>query len=188
MAEIILSDGTIALVDDEDFEQVNKYKWWPNSRGYPRSGLGTHGYKTFMPHYVLKLHNIIVPGGYEIDHEDRNQLNNCKSNLRFATSNQNACNRTAQANNKAGYKGVHWDTERNKWLSQICYARHQMHIGRFNTIIEAALMYDIYACQHHKNFACINFPENRKLIELMIEEGCYSSMDMLHVLQAKNDY
>ena len=55
------------------------------------------------------------------------------------------------------YKGVHWDTERNKWLATIVFNRDHTHLGSFDREIEAARAYDRAAEKYHGQFAALNF-------------------------------
>ena len=57
--------------------------------------------------------------GFEIDHINRNKLDNRKENLRIVTRSQNQMNRVIQKNNTSGYKGITWNQKRKKWQAQI---------------------------------------------------------------------
>lgn len=41
-------------------------------------------------------------------------------------------------NNTSGYKGVTWDNSRKKWRAQIVFKGKAYHLGRYNTIEQAA--------------------------------------------------
>lgn len=120
--------GKYALVDDEDYFYVNQFKWSYSSKGYARRQ------KTFyekwkaiwMHRFVWYLHYGVPEEGYVIDHIDRNPLNNCISNLRLATIQENAMNQSKYKNNTSGYKGIcktiinkgtKWPKE--CWLAQV---------------------------------------------------------------------
>ena len=93
MKKIALTKNRFSLVDDEDFEYLSKFKWHAvNNHGkyYARTAKKVNGKVkcTFM-HRLL----IDCPPGLEIDHTDRNPLNNQKSNLRVVTHQENVLNR-----------------------------------------------------------------------------------------------
>lgn len=85
------------------------------------------------------LHRIVAnaPQGYEVDHIDRNTLNNRRDNLRICTRQENSRNKTKQSNNTSGHKGVSWDKAKKKWRAFISVDRKQIFLGRYNTIEEA---------------------------------------------------
>jgi len=88
-----------------------------------------------------------------IDHEDRNNLNNQRLNLRYATQSQNGANRGPQRNNRSGYKGVHWDTERQKWSAHIKVDQKVIQLGRFIDISDVANAYDKASIKYFGPFA-----------------------------------
>jgi hypothetical protein len=80
-----------------------------------------------------------------VDHEDRNPLNNRRSNLRLCTALQNA-----------HYKNVYWDAARNKWSAYINYDGSRMMIGRYDDEVEAAYMFDQWALALQGEYAVFN--------------------------------
>ena len=72
-----------------------------------------------------------------IDHIDRNRLNNHISNLRYATTSQNAMNKSIQSNNTSGIVGVYFCKDKNKWRAVIKKDRNPIHLGYFETKEEA---------------------------------------------------
>jgi hypothetical protein len=89
----------------------------------------------------------------KIDHIDRNGFNNVWSNLRVATTSQNAANRTKNSRNKSGYKGVSWDKKRNRWAVQICINNKRIHLGRYIDLNEAIMAYQDAAIFYFGDFA-----------------------------------
>jgi hypothetical protein len=86
MKVLSLRFGDKAYVDDDDFERLSKYKYALH-KGYPRRG---NGYSVGPRHYLH--HDVLGPApapGLEVDHIDRNKLNNTKANLRYVTHLQN---------------------------------------------------------------------------------------------------
>ena len=77
-----------------------------------------------------------------IDHIDGNKLNNHFSNLREVTTKQNNEHRGKQKNNSSGYKGVTFNKRLNKFIAQIQHNSKQLHIGTFETALEASNAYE----------------------------------------------
>ncbi|GAP37378.1 endonuclease, HNH family [Piscinibacter sakaiensis] len=75
---------------------------------------------------------------HQIDHRDRDRLNDAASNLRSATGKQNCENRGTRADNRSGVPGVHHRPEYTRpWLAKIGHEGRQIHIGTFATKDEA---------------------------------------------------
>lgn len=147
------------MVDDENFEFLNQWNWHAHKQGktYYAKRVTGKNYKVTMIH----MHRVVMgnpPPNIFVDHIDGNGLNNQKRNLRLCTKAQNGMNRTKQANNTSGYKGVRRDKERNKWIAQIKINQKNRFIGRFDSREEAARAYDAKALELFGEFAYTNFP------------------------------
>jgi hypothetical protein len=88
-----------------------------------------------------------------IDHIDTDRTNNAFSNLRLATSSQNAMNRGATKANKIGVKGVCWDAKAKKYKASIRINGKAKHLGYFDTIHEAANVRRLHEQQIFGSFA-----------------------------------
>lgn len=156
MKEIPLTQGKVAIVDDDDFEWLSKWKWYYN-QGYAVRTEDIPGkQKTVLMHAQI----MGTPKGMQTDHRDMNTLNNCKANLRICTFSENKFNCNKQSNNTSGYKGVTWDKRNKKWYAQIEFQKKNIGIGHFDNPQEAAKMYDKFAKQYHGDFAKTNFEED----------------------------
>lgn len=162
MKTIHLTQGKVALVDDEDYERVSQYKWcaykpkgsktYYACRGVLRSGVQT---TEQMHRFILKLSR-----KSKTDHRDGDGLNNQKFNLRRATNAQNGRNRGKQVNNRSGYKGVFPSHPNEKrWMARLRRSGRPIHLGTFATREEAARAYDAGVRKYHGDFARLNFPE-----------------------------
>lgn len=98
------------------FRNGKKVRVRPNAGGYLRITIDG------VTEYCHILAWVIMTGTWpkhDVDHEDRNKLNNKWSNLRAATSTQNKANTALSARNTSGYKGVSWNRKRSKWFASI---------------------------------------------------------------------
>lgn len=157
--EIPVSNGTTALVDDDDYESVMAAGPWHGlKRANGSPGAVMHdirrpdGARTLEP-----LHRFLM-GRRHVDHRNGDPLDNRRVNLRPATVSQNCRNRRVQSNNKSGYKGVYYSDREGIYIAQIGYRKRRYRLGRFEDPIEAALAYDMAARRMHKGFARLNFP------------------------------
>jgi HNH endonuclease/AP2 domain len=100
---------------------------------------------------------ILHPAGRlpnEIDHRDRDPLNNRPKNLRAATRSQNHANARMPDRNTTGYKGVAWDsTGRGCFVAHIGYKGKSLHLGRFDTAKSAHAAYCAAATRFYGEFA-----------------------------------
>ena len=161
---IPLTRGKFAIVDPEDFERLNKHKW------YVCKGVNTfyagRNIRIGKKRLYIKMHREIInpPEHLLVDHINHNGWDNRKANLRPATHAQNNINRPYinRYNSPSKYKGVTWSKHANKWRVRVALNNRYESIGYFDNEIEAAKAYDKAAKKHHKEFAVLNFPENAK--------------------------
>ena len=78
---------------------------------------------------------------YGVDHIDGNRSNNSWDNLRLANQHENMQNSKIRIDNKSGYIGVSFDSNRNKWSSSISSNNKKYNLGRFST---PELAYEVY--------------------------------------------
>jgi hypothetical protein len=157
MKEIKLTQGMTALVDDDLFEELNKYKWYAHKdykTYYAERKIRLNGKKI-----SVKMHKVILgpKEGCQIDHVDCNGLNNCRGNLRYATSKQNSFNRRKRSDNYSGFKGVYLSGIDKKWRSRIKKDGIRISLGYFMNAIDAAQAYDHKAKEFFGEFARTNF-------------------------------
>ena len=127
-----------------------------NNTGY--YSIGING-KIYRNHRLIFLYHY----GYlpkQLDHIDRNKLNNKIENLREATQSQNMMNRKSFKNTSSQYKGVTWDRKNQKWLSQIKINKKLIHLGRFKFETDAAKAYNIKSIELFGEYAKLNEVDN----------------------------
>lgn len=110
MKKIQLTQGKFAIVDDEDFLELSKYKWY----------LSGNGYATRTSRHI-RMHRVInsTPEGFDTDHINGDKLDNRRSNLRTATRSQNNFNTSPPKDNTSGTKGVWFSKRHSRWYAQI---------------------------------------------------------------------
>jgi len=161
MIEIELTQGKVAIVDDEDADLALLN--WYYDKGYARRNIpGDNGkQKQELLHRVVyerKLGRELRPGE-QVDHVDRNTVDDRRENLRLATNAQNGANQgKPKGTYSSEYKGVCWNKQNKNWRAVIMVNQKSIHLGYFIEEFEAALAYDRAAKEYFGEFACLNFP------------------------------
>lgn len=129
--------GELVTVDRDIYEslEVESYSWHLDSNGYVRSGESIY------------LHLLILPAkrGYQVDHVNRNILDNRLANLRYGNYRENQLN-TENRGGVSDYKGVSKDKSGN-WRSRIRVPGEESRreVGGFKSEEYAALSYNLTA-------------------------------------------
>ena len=152
MKKIPLTKGKFTIIDKEDFERVNRWKWQITTGYATKSASEVNPYRA--------MHRLILNCSInqEVDHINGNRLDNRKINLRLATRRQNCMNRPKQKNNTSGYKGVFWQPQLNRWWARIKIDGEYLSLKTYKTKEEAAVAYDKAAFKNYGEFAHLNFP------------------------------
>lgn len=98
------------------------------------------GKKYLASRVIYLMASGVDPGEFEIDHEDRNSLNNNVGNLRLFTSSPQQHNRKPPSSNTSGAVGVHWDN--GKWRARLWHEGEHFYLGRHTCKIKAAHAYN----------------------------------------------
>ena len=159
MKEIKLTQGKVALVDDEDYEEINKYKWCAH-KGKNTFYAFRH-IKTVDNQWTsVQMHREILKQSEHLltDHKDSNGLNNRKSNLRACTDQEN-CRHSVKKRGICSsiFKGVTWHNQIQRWRAYIMSDYHQVSLGCYASETEAAHAYDVAAKDLFGEFALLNF-------------------------------
>lgn len=137
--EMLVGDRWVYL-DDGDLPLLAKYRWSMTrgksgdvyARAYIGGGRGAAQYAR-MHRFILE-----APDGMDVDHINRNTLDNRRVNLRVVTRSQNLHNTDAPRHNKSGRKGVCWYPKYEKWRAFITINKRQTTLGYFDTIEDAS--------------------------------------------------
>ena len=118
-----LTQGQVMTIDESDLDLLKEHCFHAEVKPTeirPVTNIGSGDNRGRKYIYRL-IKERIEPDvqGLEVDHIDRNPLNNCRSNLRWCTRSQNTCNEGLRSTNKSGVKGVHWSERNQRWTTRI---------------------------------------------------------------------
>lgn len=124
--------GKFAIVDDDIYEKVSWYPWKLDSTGYPRA-------------HLTRLHNIVLPGStvsQQVDHINRDKLDNRRENLRLVDRSVNSTNREARTS--SGEKHIMFRADRNLpyWVGIYIggtSSKKTKYLGSYKTLEEAII-------------------------------------------------
>lgn len=113
------------MIDKVDELTVSRYRWNLDAGGYARSG---------TRRVSILMHRLITAAtpGFEVDHKDRDRLNNCRGNLRTCTRLQNAMNRIGKGEGRGVYR-----RHNGRWTARIQHDGTERTIGTYDTKEEA---------------------------------------------------
>ena len=144
-------------LDKEDYEKIKDFVWYIGDDGY----VVTHNPNKRLDgeHNLIRMHRFVLninDDNVKVDHKNRKRNDNCKNNLRIATPQQNMMNCGKQTDSiYSKYKGVCFHKKAKKWVSYIRIDGKRVHLGIFNSEIEAAKAYEEAAKKHFGEFACV---------------------------------
>lgn len=132
-----------ALLDDADAERVSDARW-AYLRGYASSRVNGDRLPSLLHRVLMGL----PPGDVrQVDHINRNRLDNRRSNLRVVTGAQNWQN-TPSRGRTSRHRGVSWSAARGKWVAQAQLNGVQRNLGRYATEEEAAAVAARFRAEH----------------------------------------
>ena len=145
--------------DSNVWYHLAQYHWTVNDDGYCTCNNSI----SFHREAYKLIHNVQLASDQIVDHENRQRLCCLSSNLRLATPEENAQNRTKSTSREytSAYYHVHWDNSRNMWRSEVETGRggtRQRLVSYHDDEIQAAKASDLAAKRLHKAFASLNFP------------------------------
>ena len=141
-------DGNVvdyALVSQEDYPELNKFKWYMTTEGYARSD------KIGLIHCYI-MYNVLnneKDAKKVVDHINSNKLDNRRENLRMATHSENARNRSKSNSAHSKYTGVCFEDNRSKkWSVSIKISDDLSLLARFESELHAAWQYNLWVKEH----------------------------------------
>jgi hypothetical protein len=149
--EIPLTQGQVALVDKDDFERVNAFKWYarwsPKANAFYAYRIQRENGKRNNIHIARFIMN--TPKGMVVDHINGNPLDNRKINLRNCTQAQNSVNKHKTIN-KTGYRDIYKNG--NTFRVTLRQNRIKLFDKCFRTIEEAIATRDEVGKKYHGEF------------------------------------
>lgn len=136
-------EGLCAKISDVDFDFVKTLSLYLNN-GYV---------KTYYQGRHWKLHQLLI--GNNIDHINRDKLDNQRENLRPATQQQQNVN--TKTRSKSGLRGVYKDSTSSKFRAGITVNGKWVNLGSFQDPHYAALIVDLWSRDLHGEFSTTNF-------------------------------
>lgn len=170
---IPLTQGKVAVVDFEDFEKIRGIKWHATQKRNRFYVARARSRKLGNPRISYLHREIMLPGrGLEVDHIDGDGLNNRRANLRVVTHSQNIIGwRQPKAGGSSIFRGVFWDSTREKWVAKISVGGKDKHVGVFVSESAAAQARDAAAIKYFGEFALLNFPDQNQKCQSLISNG-----------------
>lgn len=139
---------------------VNQKAWATWNAKYVGRTVGTVVHRKYVIVRILGLsyllHRVVwklVTGDEpptSVDHRDGNPANNRWRNLRGADQSEQNWNSKTSRRNTSGYRGVSW--HEGKWLVRFVIRGELRRFGRFDTLEEAAAVYEAAARKAHGSF------------------------------------
>ena len=132
-------DHLLTAVDREDTGWLKQHHWYRVSNGYAgRKVQKKHQVQTIWMHRaILERHGLLVPD-MEVDHTNRDPLDNRKQNLRCVSHARNRQNTGACRGSTSKYRGVSYSRTRGRWLAQAQLNGVRIFLGRFGQEQDAA--------------------------------------------------
>lgn len=130
--KIALSQGKNAVVDQEDYDWLSKWKWTYDTHGYAYRRDYKQNKKIYMHRVILRPSEGLVS-----DHINRDKLDNRRINLRAVTKLENNRNHGVSKRNKSGYTGVIWFKPAQLWRAYYGGKTGRVELGYFKKKTDA---------------------------------------------------
>lgn len=149
--------GLFAIVDDDSYEELSKYKWYLDKDGYVFRTYKENTNGSIISRFIFIHRQILKLSTGDkrvVDHFDHNKLDNRKECIRACSIKENSSNLRKQEGKTSQYKGVNINRHQ-MWEARIC----NRYLGVFSDEVLAAKCYDQAAREQHKEYKKLNFPD-----------------------------
>jgi HNH endonuclease len=141
MQTITLSQNQSAIVDDEDFEGLQGFRWFYRGERDAKQGYAIRHRKEGKKTKTQYLHREIVgpvPPGHEVIFRNGDKLDCRKENLRIATiAEARQHHQRARSNSESGIKGITHNEEPQTWSVDIYRDGQAKRVGTFDRLQDA---------------------------------------------------
>ncbi len=148
MKTIELTQDQVAIVDDDDFEELNQFKWYAQWNVCNKSFYADrHIYDSVSKKQsTIRMHRVVMgltDSKMQVDHIYHNTLDNRKENLRIVTPAENLKNPKDKDRKRKSlrcssiYPGVCWIKRDRRWRAHITINNKRTYLGQFKTELEA---------------------------------------------------
>ena len=146
MQHIPLSQGQIALVDDDEFSRVSPYHWCYRGERNSGQGYAIRHDKDGKKYRTVYLHREImgpVPPEHEVIFRNGDRLDCRRENLRLVSKQEaRQHHQRARSNSKSGIKGISYNRRPRTWSVDIYRDGQVWRVGTFFTLKDAQEAYD----------------------------------------------
>lgn len=140
MAKLVLANSDLTTeISAQDVAYLSHWDWFLNCRYVSRGERYNGRYRRILLHRVVAQRMGLVIRGKEVDHKDRNRLNNKRGNLRAVTKSQNQHNAGARRDSHTKYRGITPRTSRNTLIVRIQVDKKRTYVGDYPTL-DAAII------------------------------------------------
>jgi hypothetical protein len=138
---ISLTKGQFAIVDDEDYDILNQWKWhacWNRTTQSYTARRRRHKEEEGGSVHVLMHRQILdTPEDSQVDHGNHNTLDNRRSNIHNATGSENC-------HNRRNIRGCVWHKRKKKWMAATKIHGKSIFLGYYDTVVEAQNAYWVF--------------------------------------------
>jgi hypothetical protein len=140
-----LSQGLFTVIDSEDFERCNKFKWCAMRTA--NSFYATRKVRITPRKRASQLLSRFIMGitdrEIDVDHINHNTLDNRKENLKPCSHRQNMWNLNPKRKKSSNFTGVCREKRAKPWKAYIRISGKLRNIGNFSEELEAATAYRV---------------------------------------------
>jgi hypothetical protein len=144
MQEIPLSQGQVALVDDQDYPLLSDFRWCYRPERNGRQGYAVRHRKVDGKDRLCYLHREILPApeGHETIFLNHDRLDCRRANLRVVSKQEARQHHRVRSDSKSGSKGVRYNDDGDTWSATVYRNGHCYHVGTYSSKEAAESAYE----------------------------------------------